>query len=122
MTEKKIPALDDRDGQIQALTVALMIGLSNGGERGYTLIFTEVRGIAEMLYSFGVRQTEHVEQIEIDPADLLPGWMKEQVREQSEPVPVQPDLTAPQDTPLVGEAPKPPKRIPKNLLAQVVSD
>lgn len=119
LSEKKIPALDDRDGQIEVLTAGLLTCLISGGDQSYPVPLPEVSKIAALAYDCGIRQTaDKAEQINVS----LPGWIKEQVREQSEPVPAQPDLTAPQDTPLVGEAPKPPKRIPKKLMAQVVSD
>lgn len=50
----------------------------------------------------------------------VPGWLAERVREESAPVPAEPDHHAPHDTPRVGIAPKQPKKIPKDAMGVIL--
>ncbi|MDJ0010090.1 hypothetical protein [Gordonia alkanivorans] len=106
----------EREQQIEKLTAAIIHVLLFSNEQPYPIPVPVATKAAEMAYQCGVRQTDEIaEEIE------LPGWVMEQVREQSTEVPVDVDPYEPQETSRVVEAPKCPKRIAKSKMAVVVT-
>lgn len=107
---KKVPAADDIDGQKAALVGALSSALLTATEMPLHMLQPVVADLAKQLVALGIRQTEHV-----DPDALhAPAWITDGVRQESIPVPEQPDHTdAEPFTAQVATAPEPPKRIPK---------
>lgn len=107
---KKVPAVDDIDGQTKAIGGALASALLTATEMPLHLLQPVVADLAAQLVALGIRQTEHV-----DPAAVhAPAWITDGVRQQSVKLPEPPQHT--QDTPhveMTATAPKCPKRIPK---------
>lgn len=107
---KKIPAVDDVEGQTKMLVGALSSALLNlaASEMPLSIPPPVIGQIAAQLVTFGVRQTEHY-----DPAALRgPAWITDGVKQQSMPVPDPPRHTA--AAPMVemtGTAPEPPAAI-----------
>lgn len=114
---KELPGLDDREGQVAVLAQAFAVCLIRGGEQSYPVPMPEVVKMAGLAYDCGLRQTADVAgEVTID----LPGWMRQGAREHAVEVPVEPDMGVPVENALVGEAPLPPKKIPKRALATVI--
>ena len=107
---KKVPAVDDIDGQTNAVVGALSSALLTATEMPLHMLQPVVADLAKQLVALGIRQTEHV-----DPAALhAPAWITDGVRQESIVVPEQPAHTEAEPyTALVTTAPKPPKRIAK---------
>lgn len=104
----------DKNERVEQLTQALMFALLTANEQPYPLALPAAQKVAALMDDCGVRQTgEKAAEI------TLPGWITERVREESAPVPVEPDHHAPQPTPRVAKAPKPPKRIAKSKLGVI---
>lgn len=105
---KKVPAVDDIEGQTQAIVGALASSLLTATEMPLHMLQPVVGDLAKQMVALGVRQTEHV-----DPDALhAPGWITDGVRQESITVPEQPQHT--EDEPFtaqVATAPKCPKRI-----------
>lgn len=106
--------LDDdpeRTARIDRLASALFIAF---GATGGTSSVPILRPVAEMLDAFGVVQTEpDSDEVQARLASV-PGWAKERIREEAQPVPVEPNHHGIQETARVRSAPKRPKRIPKS--------
>jgi hypothetical protein len=111
---KKIPAVDDIDGQTKALGGALASALLTATEMPLHMLQPVVADLASQLVALGIRQTEHV-----DPAALhAPAWITDGARQESIKVPEQPKHT--EAAPFVARtavAPQPPKRIAKRARA-----
>lgn len=107
---KKIPDIDDVDGQIEALTGALASALLTATEMPLHMLQPVVADLAEQLVALGVRQTEH-----IDPGALhAPAWITDGVKQESVKLPDPPQHTGAE--PFVARtatAPVCPKRIAK---------
>lgn len=105
---KKVPAVDDIDGQTKALGGALASALLTATDTPLTVLQPVVADLAAQLVALGIRQTEHV-----DPAALhAPAWVTDGMRQQSIKLPEQPSHT--EAAPAVArtaQAPNPPKRI-----------
>lgn len=107
---KKIPDVDDIEGQEKAVVGALSHALLFATEMPIATLQPLVGKISGYLVALGVRQTEH-----IDPeseAIKAPAWVVDGMREKSVKVPEQPNLV--EAEPVVArtaEAPKPPKKI-----------
>jgi hypothetical protein len=111
---KKVPAVDDIDGQTKALGGALASALLTATEVPLTTLQPVVGALASQLVALGIRQTEHV-----DPTAIhAPAWITDGVRQQSVVVPPPPDHTDGEPfTARTAVAPEPPKRIPKHARA-----
>lgn len=107
---KKIPPVDDIDGQVKALGGALASALLTATELPLTVMQPVVGELATQLVALGIRQTEH-----IDPAAVhAPAWITDGVRQESIKLPEQPQHTeADPHVEMTATAPKCPKRIPK---------
>jgi hypothetical protein len=105
---KKIPEVDDIDGQTKALGGALASALLTATEVPLHTFQPVVGALATQLVALGIRQTEH-----IDPGAMhAPGWITDSVRQESIVVPDPPQHTdGPPHTARTAEAPKLPKRI-----------
>ncbi|GAA2071764.1 hypothetical protein [Williamsia deligens] len=115
-TTPDVPTDPAREGRIEKLTQAITFALLTGNEQPYPIPVPAVRNMAVLLDDCGLRQTDQVA-----ATVKLPGWVTERVREESTPVPAEPDHHAMQETPRVCEAPAPPKRIAKKAMATVTS-
>jgi hypothetical protein len=111
---KKIPTVDDIDGQIAALGGALASALLTATEVPLHVLQPVVGDLAAQLAAFGIRQTEH-----IDPAAVrAPAWITDGMRQQSVKLPDPPRHT--EAAPYVeatATAPAPPKHIPEHARA-----
>lgn len=107
---KKIPTVDDIDGQVKAVGGALASALLTATELPLTVMQPVVGELATQLVALGIRQTEH-----IDPAAVhAPAWITDGVRQESIKLPEQPQHTeADPHVEMTATAPKCPKRIPK---------
>lgn len=107
---KKIPPVDDIDGQVKALGGALASALLTATELPLTVMQPVVADLAAQLVALGIRQTEH-----IDPTAVhAPAWITDGVRQESIKLPEQPQHTeADPHVEMTATAPKCPKRIPK---------
>lgn len=107
---KKIPAVDDIEGQEKALVGALSSALLTATEMPIHVLQPVAADLASQLVALGIRQTEH-----IDPdAVYAPAWITDGVKQQSIKVPDPPQHT--EGEPHVERtavAPKCPKRIAK---------
>ncbi|MGZ9830237.1 hypothetical protein ACXYTP_25315 [Tsukamurella ocularis] len=105
---KKVPAVDDIEGQKQALAGALASALLTATDMPMHLLTEYVADLASQLVAFGVRQTD-----QIDPGAIhAPTWITDGVRQQAVQLPEQPQPT--EAEPYVARtavAPAPPKRI-----------
>lgn len=105
---KKIPHVEDIDGQTKALGGALASALLTATEMPLHMLQPVVGDLAAQLVALGIRQTEHV-----DPEAIhAPAWITDGVRQQSVKLPEQPAHT--EAEPVVARtdvAPEPPKRI-----------
>ena len=115
---KKIPALDDIDGQTRALGGALASALLTATEMPLHMLQPVVGDLAAQLVALGVRQTELV-----DPEAVhAPGWITDGVRQESVKLPDPPAHT--DGDPFVArtaEAPEAPSRIKATARAVKVS-
>jgi len=105
---KKIPAVDDIEGQTKALGGALASALLTATEMPLHVLQPVVADLAAQLVALGIRQTEH-----IDPAAVhAPAWITDGVRQESVQLPDPPQHTE-ADPFIVGvaQAPEPPSRI-----------
>jgi len=111
---KKIPDVDDIDGQTKALGGALASALLTATEMPIHVLQPVVADLAAQLVALGIRQTEHV-----DPAAVhAPAWITDGVRQESIQLPEQPQHTEAEPfVARVAEAPAPPKRIAKHARA-----
>lgn len=107
---KKIPAIDDIEGQEKAIVGALASALLTATEVPLHLLQPVVADLAKQLRALGIRQTEH-----IDPTAIhAPAWITDGVRQESIRLPEQPEPTeAPAFVAMTATAPEPPKRIAK---------
>lgn len=107
---KKIPALDDIEGQTAALGGALASALLTATEIPLHMLQPYVADLSSQMVALGVRQTDLV-----DPTALhAPAWITDGVRQESIKLPAQPEPT--EAEPVVvrtATAPKCPKRISK---------
>lgn len=107
---KKIPAVDDIDGQTKAVGGALASALLTATEMPLHMLQPVVGELAAQLVAYGIRQTDN-----IDPAAVhAPAWVTDGVRQESVKLPTPPDPT--EAEPVVARtatAPEPPKRIAK---------
>lgn len=112
---KKIPGVDDIDGQTKALGGALASALLTATEVPLHTLQPVVGALASQLVALGIRQTEH-----IDPAAVrAPAWIVEGVRQESIALPDHPPQHTEADPVVVrtAEAPQRPKRIRKGQRA-----
>lgn len=107
---KKIPAVDDIDGQTKALTGALANALLTATEMPLHMLQPVVGDLAAQLVALGIRQTEHV-----DPKAIhAPAWITDGVRQESIKLPDPPQHTEAEPfTAQTATAPPCPKRISK---------
>lgn len=76
---KKVPAVDNIDGQIKAVGAALADALVTATEVPVTVLQPVVGALAAQLVALGVRQTKHVD----NDAVHAPAWIVQGMREQS---------------------------------------
>jgi len=111
---KKVPEVDDVDGQTKALGGALSSALLTATDMPLHMLSPVVADLASQMVALGIRQTEH-----IDPTALhAPAWITQGVREQSVKIPDPPQHT--EADPIVTRtetAPDVPKRIAKRMRA-----
>lgn len=109
--EEPTPEEIERNARIDRLAAALFLAF---GATGGTSSVPILRPVAEVLDAFGVVQTEpDSDEVQARLASV-PGWAKERIREEAQPVPVEPNHHGIQETARVRSAPKRPKRIPKS--------
>jgi hypothetical protein len=105
---KKIPAMDDIDGQTKALGGALASALLTATEMPLHMLQPVVGDLAAQLVALGIRQTEHV-----DPTAIhAPAWVTDGIKQESVKLPEPPQHIS--GEPFVArtdEAPALPKRI-----------
>lgn len=111
---KKVPAVEDIDGQTKAVGGALASALLTATEMPLHTLQPVVADLAAQMVAFGIRQTKHV-----DPEAVhAPHWITDGVRQQSIKLPDPPKHTeAPPVVARTDEAPTPPKRIPHHARA-----
>lgn len=107
---KKVPALDDIDGQTQALGGALASALLTATEMPLHMLQPVVGDLAAQLVALGIRQTDLV-----DPEAVhAPAWITDGIRQESVKLPDPPQHTDGDSfVARTGEAPTAPKRIAK---------
>ncbi|MGE2714188.1 hypothetical protein ACQI4L_09035 [Mycolicibacterium litorale] len=107
---KKVPKVDDIDGQTKAVGGALASALLTATEMPLHLLQPVVGDLAAQLVALGIRQTKHV-----DPEAVhAPAWITDGVRQESVKLPEQPEPTEAEPAEArTAEAPKCPKRIKK---------
>ncbi len=76
---KKVPAVDNIDGQIKAVGAALADALVTATEVPLTVLQPVVGALATQLVALGIRQTKHVD----ENAVHAPAWIVQGMREQS---------------------------------------
>lgn len=115
---RKIPDLDDKDGQIKALTGALASALLTATEMPIHMLTDVLDPIARQLQAYGVRQTP-----DIDPAAMhAPAWITDGATQMAQPVPEQQNhQTADPVVVRTAEAPPIPKRFPSGSRAKPVA-
>lgn len=105
---KKVPPVDDIDGQTKAVGGALASALLTATEMPLHVLQPVVADLAAQLVALGIRQTKHV-----DPAAVhAPAWITDGVRQESIKLPDPPKHT--EGEPVVARtatAPNRPKRI-----------
>ncbi|GAA1882056.1 hypothetical protein [Williamsia serinedens] len=111
------PSDPEKAARVEQLTQAITFALLTANEQPYPIAVPAVRRMADMLDDCGVRQTD-----EMASTVDLPGWVKERVREDAAPTPVEPDHFAIQETDRVAEAPSMPSRLAKKWIAEPVID
>lgn len=107
---KKVPALDDIDGQTQAIGGALASALLTATEMPLHMLQPVVADLASQMVALGVRQTDLVDAAAVH----APAWITDGVKQESVKLPDPPQHTDAE--PFIGataEAPATPKRIPK---------
>lgn len=111
---KKIPPLDDIEGQTQAIGGALASALLTATEMPLHTLQPVVGALASQLVALGVRQTEN-----IDPeAIYAPAWITDGVRQESIKLSPEPQHTDGDPfTARTAEAPEIPETIPRSALA-----
>ncbi|MCK0174810.1 hypothetical protein [Mycolicibacterium sp. F2034L] len=106
---KKVPAVDDIDGQVKALGGALADALLTATDVPLTALGPFVGDLASQLVAYGIRQTEHV-----DPDAMhAPAWITDGVKQQSIKLPAQARHT--EAAPVVERTAEGPKTCPKRL-------
>lgn len=111
---KKIPALDDIDGQTKAIGGALASALLTATEMPLHMLQPVVGDLAAQLVAYGVRQTEHIDASAVH----APAWVVDGIKQESMKLPDPPQHT--EAEPFVvrtATAPEPPKRIAKSARA-----
>lgn len=106
----KVPALDDTEGQITALSGALSSAMLTATDVPAMSLAPMLDPIVRQLHAYGVRQTDQID----GDAVHAPAWLREGVKAQAQPVPAQEcaQLAAP-PVARACEAPPIPKKIPK---------
>ena len=113
---KKIPPVDDIEGQEKAVVGALSHALLFATEMPITTLQPIVGDMAAYLVALGLRQTEHI--APESEAIKAPAWVVDGMREKSMKVPEQPNpLVAEPVVARTAEAPKMPKKIPGHARA-----
>jgi hypothetical protein len=111
---KKVPKVEDIDGQTKAVGGALASALLTATEMPLHMLQPVVGDLAAQLVALGIRQTKHV-----DPQAIhAPHWITDGVRQESIKLPEPPKHT--EAAPVVArtaQAPTPPKRIAKHARA-----
>lgn len=105
---KKVPALDDIEGQKTALAGALASALLTATEMPMHMLQPYVADLASQMVAFGVRQTDQIDSTAIH----APTWITDGVRQEAVQLPEQPQPT--EAEPYVARtatAPAPPKKI-----------
>jgi len=107
---KRVPALDDIDGQTQALGGALASALLTATEMPLHMLQPVVGDLAAQLVALGIRQTDLV-----DPEAVhAPAWITDGIRQESVKLPDPPQHTDGDSfVARTEEAPTAPKRIAK---------
>lgn len=105
---KKVPALDDVEGQTKAIGGALASALLTATEMPLHMLQPVVGDLSAQLVALGIRQTEYVDAAAVH----APAWVTDGVRQESIKLPPPPQHTDAE--PFVArtdEAPAVPKRI-----------
>jgi len=107
---KRVPALDDIDGQTQALGGALASALLTATEMPLHMLQPVVGDLAAQLVALGIRQTDLV-----DPEAVhAPAWITDGIRQESVKLPDPPQHTDGDSfVARTEEAPTAPRRIAK---------
>ncbi|WP_234788967.1 hypothetical protein [Mycolicibacterium iranicum] len=107
---KKIPAVDDLDGQRQSVVGALASALLTATEMPVSMSPEVVGLIADQLIAYGVRQTDQIDQNAIHaPAWITDGVRQEAIKQPEQPLPTESEPFTAQ----TATAPACPKRIAK---------
>ena len=113
------PEDPEREARINLLTRGMVFAFTTGTEMPFMISTEIVRSWAEVLDSYGWRQTDEVAAENIPP---LPQWLRQAAEEQASaagdgPVIVDPaDAALPEGLASVATAPPIPKRIPKSAM------
>lgn len=105
---KKIPDVEDVDGQKTAIAGALASALLTATDMPLHMLQPAVADLASQLVAFGVRQTDQID----SEAIHAPTWITDGVRQEAVQLPEQPQPT--EADPYVARtavAPAPPKKI-----------
>ena len=111
---KKLPAMDDIDGQTKALGGALASALLTATEMPLHMLQPVVGDLAAQLVALGIRQTEY-----INPEAIhAPAWITDGIRQESIKLPDPPQHTQGEAYVVrTEEAPTAPKKIAKSARA-----
>lgn len=114
---RHIPDLDDRDGQIKAMTGALASALITATENPIHLLNDVLDPLAKQLVALGIRQTDL-----IDPDAIhAPTWITDGATQMAQPVPEQPSpQTAEPVVVRTAEAPEIPSKFKAGMRAQPI--
>lgn len=115
---RKIPDLDDKKGQIKALTGALASALITATDNPIHMLTEVLDPLAKQLHALGVRQTAHV-----DPEAIhAPTWITDGATQMAQPVPEQPSpQTADPVVVRTAEAPEIPSKFKAGMRAQEIA-
>ena len=109
------------DSTVSELTAAIWVAAAVAAPNQQVSLPPEVvKAMAEQMKASGWQRTGEVDTESVQDA-IIPPFVKQAMREQAEPVPVEPDHHAIQETPLIRKAPKQPARIAKKYLGVVTS-
>jgi hypothetical protein len=86
---KKVPAVDDIDGQIAAVGAAMADALMTATETPLHVLSPVVGALSAQLVALGIRQTEHVDQAAVN----APTWVIDGMRQESVKLPDPPAHT-----------------------------
>lgn len=115
---RKIPDMDDDEGQVKALVGALASALLTATEMPIHMLTDVLDPLARQMHAFGVRQTDAIDK----DAIRAPTWITDGAQQMAQPVPEQQNHQ--ESEPVVvrtTEAPAVPNRLPAGSRAQAIA-